>query len=240
MGIDRYEAWTRYSFDKEPEMETSAVRSFLDEFYTVAEAYVEGDDLATTFASCGAVLLAAVLVETRSAEILASVTGFPVSFIERVLWGMEAGKHCFSLQFADFITAVHLHREDFKKMEGTLDALMEAYWAKAEAQWCDVLVVLRGDHLFGGERQWWIDAVWTPLIMQKQGSGEAAQSWVLTLIETALLTPKANGGMKWRRAMRRLRKQWRTGKPSISPAICPAGRLAASRRSWAGSGIASM
>jgi hypothetical protein len=150
-------------------MEATAVKLSLEEFYMVAGAYVEGDDLATTFTSCGAVLLAAVLIETRSPEIVANVTGFPVSFVERVLWGMEAGKHCFSLQFADLITVVHLHREDFKKMEDTLNALMETYWVKAEAQLCDALVILRGGHLFGGERQWWADDEWIPLIMQTPG-----------------------------------------------------------------------
>jgi hypothetical protein len=58
---------------------------------------------------------------------------------------------------------VPLHQADFKILEKTVDALMELYWAKAETQLCDALVVLRGGHLFGGERQWWIDEEWIPL-----------------------------------------------------------------------------
>jgi hypothetical protein len=167
MGIDRYEAWTRYSLDKEPEMEASAVRSFLEEFYTVAEAYVEGDDPTTTFSSCGGVLLAAVLAETHSVEILTEITGFPASFIEVVLRVMETGGYHLSLQFADLITAASPHSDDFKTLENALNDMMESYWARMDAVWCDAFEVLRGGYLFGGQRQWWTDEEWIPLISQE-------------------------------------------------------------------------
>ena len=68
------------------------------------DAYIEGDDPATTFTSCGAVLLAFMLGGINSVDILARITGFPVNFTEAVFLVMEAGGHDFSLQFADLIT----------------------------------------------------------------------------------------------------------------------------------------
>jgi hypothetical protein len=80
---------------------------------------------------------------------------------------MEAGGHCFSLQFADLVTIVHLHQGDFKKLEDALNALMEDCWARMEAHWCDIFEILRGRCLFGGKRQWWIDEEEIPLISQE-------------------------------------------------------------------------
>jgi hypothetical protein len=155
--FDRYEAGHDTASTRSMKMDVQAVRSFLDQFYTAVDAYIEGDDPATTFTSCGAVLLASALSSTNSVDILATITGFPVSFTEAVFLVMEIGGHDFSLQFADLIAVVYHHPGDFKKLEDTLNSLMDDYWAKMEAHWCDVLETLRGGYLFGGKRQWWLD-----------------------------------------------------------------------------------
>jgi hypothetical protein len=167
MGIDRYEAGHDTASTRSIKMDVQAVKSFLDQFYTAVDPYIEGDDPATTFASCGAVLLASVLANTNSVDILARITGFPVSFTEAVFLVIEAGGHDFSLQFADLIAVVNLYPGDFKKLEDTVNSLMEDYWAKTEAYWCDILEVLRGGYLFGGKRQWWLDEDETLLIPQE-------------------------------------------------------------------------
>lgn len=138
-------------------MEASAVRSLMNKFYAVAPPYTEGDDPATTFSCCGAILLAAVLAETSSVDVLARITGFPTSFVEVVLCVMETGGYHLSLQFADLIVAAHLHPEDYKMLENAVDALMEIYWARMDAVWCEVFEILRGGYLFGGQRQRWLD-----------------------------------------------------------------------------------
>lgn len=139
-------------------MEVLATRFFLNEFYAVVDAYVEWDDPTTTFASCGAILLAAVLAETRSVDVLTEITGFPIGFVEGVLRVMEIEGYYLSLQFADLITAVHLYREDMKKLGNTIDAFMESYWSRMDPVWCGTFELLRGGYLFGGRPQWWIDA----------------------------------------------------------------------------------
>jgi hypothetical protein len=52
LGASRVQ-WTRMS-DRKRQIEVSAIRSFMEEFYIVAEAYVEVSNPATTFASCAA------------------------------------------------------------------------------------------------------------------------------------------------------------------------------------------
>ena len=138
-------------------MEITTIKPFLEEFYSVAEAYIEGDDPTTTFCSCGAVLLAAILAETSSVDVLTKITGFPACFVEAVLRVMGTGGYHFSLQFADLINAVCLHADDFKTIEITINDVMENYWARMDPIWCEAFEVLRGGCLFGGRRQWWID-----------------------------------------------------------------------------------
>src|ERR1700757_993821 len=146
MGISPYGGRESASLYKEHRMETTGVKPFLEEFYGVATAYVEGDDPATTFSSCGAVLLAAVLTETHSVDVLTKITGFPPAFVEVVLRVMETGGYHLSLQFADLITAASLHSDDFKTLETALNDMMESYWARMDAVWCDAFEALRGGY----------------------------------------------------------------------------------------------
>ncbi len=151
-------------------MEVTDIKPYLEEFYGAAETYVVEDDPATTFYSCGSILLAAVLAETRSVDILTEITGFPASFVEVVLHVLETGGYHLSLQFADLILAAHLHSDDFKKLEATVNDLMESYWSRMDAVWCDALELLRGGYLFGGQPQWWIDT--------EQGLWAVADPWI--------------------------------------------------------------
>lgn len=139
-------------------MELSAASFFLERFYGVSGAYVVGDDPTTTFNSCGAVVLAAVLLESRSAETLARLTGLPAGFAEATLCVLEVGGHHLSSVFGELITIVHGQSEDMKQLEDTLNALLAEYWARMDSCWCDVLEGLREGYLFGGRRQWWLDA----------------------------------------------------------------------------------
>ena len=138
-------------------MDIPNVKPFLEMFYGEADAYVVKDDPATTFSSCGVILLAAVLAETSSVAVLRKITGFPADFIKVVLHILESSGYHLSLQFADLISAAHLHKDDFKKVEDAVNNMMEYYWSRMNSVWCDALIVLRGGYLFGGRLQWWID-----------------------------------------------------------------------------------
>ncbi len=159
-------------------METSNIRTFLQGFYEVAKAYVVGDNPVTTFSSCGAVLLASILAQTRSVDILATITGFPPGFIGAVLRVMETGGYHLSLEFADLIMAACLRSDDFGLLENSVDAFMEIYWARMDPVWRDEFEILRERRLFGGQRQGWIDAEHGPPLTENERAYFAVKSLV--------------------------------------------------------------
>jgi hypothetical protein len=63
---------------------------WLDTYFTQNPPYVAGDDLATSFLSVEAVLLASMVLNTWRPKIIAEVTRFPVPFIAAVLQQMSA------------------------------------------------------------------------------------------------------------------------------------------------------
>lgn len=69
----------------------------------------------------------------------------------------ELLRHATVKMTLEVILAAHLHSDDFKKLEATVNDLMESYWSRMDPVWCDALELLRGGYLFGGQPQWWID-----------------------------------------------------------------------------------
>jgi len=108
-------------------MDILAVKSFLDHQYNVVDAYVEGDDPTTTLISCGIVLLAAIVAETRSEEVLSQIAGLPTSFIEGVIEIFEFNGFYLLQQFADLLTAATSPSPGPKQLGDTVDNMMEGY-----------------------------------------------------------------------------------------------------------------
>lgn len=135
-------------------------RDRLKQFYghDQNDAYVEGDDSATTFESIGVVLMASLLSGSRSPVLLAQLTGLPEQFAAEVIRLMN---------FDDF-----WHSEDFAELERTFrnkpddyaDVGHAQYWVLVEV-WFEsrlprmesVLEEARQRRIFGGAFQHWID-----------------------------------------------------------------------------------
>jgi hypothetical protein len=137
-------------------MDLSLAKSRLDRFYAVKEHCVAGDDPTTTFTSCAVLLLASVLAESRSAQLLSYLTGFPIAFVEASLLVADSVGHFGSFSHGDLIVAVHRHPDDLDRIELLLNMAMGIIWERMDKQWTDALTILRARYLYGGERQAWV------------------------------------------------------------------------------------
>jgi hypothetical protein len=136
-------------------MELSIAKSWLDRFYEVKQTYVERDGPTTTFVSCGAVLLAMIVVGSRSVQTLTNLTGLPAAFVEATLLVADRGAHSLSFSYAELILAVNDHPGDFDPIEHELTCLMSDIWEQMDKQWPDALNILRSGYLYGGKQQTW-------------------------------------------------------------------------------------
>ena len=138
-------------------MELSIAKSWLDRYYEVNAFYVERDGPTTTLISCGAVLLAAIVAGSRSAQTLTALTGLPASFVEATLLVADSGGHFFSASYGRLILAVTQQPEDFDQV---VHALSDLFWDICETpgkdrQWGDALSILRARYVYGGKQQGW-------------------------------------------------------------------------------------
>ncbi|MGB8481461.1 MAG: hypothetical protein WCE63_21850 [Acidobacteriaceae bacterium] len=133
-------------------------KEWLGIFCEAVPRVIEGDTLGTMYASCGVVLLAAILGDTRDAESIASVTTFSVKFVMLVL-GMAERQ---SLWFLDSAFELqqelcdHLH--DLVEIERCLQDLSDDLW---ELCWSpDIEAELhkfRAGRQFGGAVGCWVE-----------------------------------------------------------------------------------
>ena len=137
-------------------MNLTFASSWLNRFYSVKEAYVEGDDRSTVANSCGAVLLASVVAETRSVQTLTALTGFPGAFIEATFLAADSVGHFCSFSHGDLMVAVHRYPDDLDRIEHLLDLAMGVIWERMDKHWTDALTMLRSRCLYGGEQQAWV------------------------------------------------------------------------------------
>ena len=69
------------------------VSNWLTAFHDHHPFYWEGDDLATTYSTTAAVLLAACRLDTTSAALVAAVTGLPNSFVALIVQRMDRSRY---------------------------------------------------------------------------------------------------------------------------------------------------
>ena len=110
-------------------MQYADVKHYIGRFYAERDAYIEYDDPATTYTCCGAVLVASVLAETKSADVLSELTGLPVNFAAAVglLIELQGGMTVERLGYVR--TALEQNPEDFSDVEDALSYVLEEFWA---------------------------------------------------------------------------------------------------------------
>lgn len=134
----------------------------ISSFYAHGDIYndpfVEGDDKATTFSCCGAILLAAVFTGSRSSKLLSCLTGLPDSFANAVLWMMYRDHFWNSEPFAHFERTVAKEPENWTEIGESLFCHMENFWsASVDCEMHHLLEETRARHLIGGGVQDWVD-----------------------------------------------------------------------------------
>lgn len=130
---------------------------WLVSFCATVPQVVEYDAEATTYDSCGLVLLAALLSGTRNADLIANVTSFPRSLVHMVL--EVADEHCLWCH----ANVRNLRRrlilaEPFASIEAALNGVKENFWQVIPDWTTEALNTLRGGHQFGGKMDDWAAA----------------------------------------------------------------------------------
>ena len=122
------------------------------------DAYVDGDDPATTFGSLGAVLMASVLASTRSPVLIAQLTGLPVPFAKEVARLMDFDHFWRSEPFTELERTLRDHPDDYADVGDALFCVKEHVWLKSRLPRMEkVLEEARRRRIFGGRFQHWID-----------------------------------------------------------------------------------
>jgi hypothetical protein len=130
----------------------------MEDLLSIDPLFIASDDLATTFISAGLVLLTASLLNTRTAERLASSTGLPLKFVKRVIQDMNKADLWNCEQLFDLRSTLLNDGDNPSEVRDSLLCLMEAYW---NTRWSEERVRelqrLRRGRLFGGSMQNWIE-----------------------------------------------------------------------------------
>lgn len=140
-------------------MKDCVVTNFLKLFYQgeITE-YEEGDDLGSTSGVSGAVILASVLAETKSASRLAKITGLPVYFVDCVISNMNLNNFWESENFQYLRTTICAGHSGAKEIEGALNDFLAEFWNESRVEDLGVaLVAARGGALLHGKKQTWVD-----------------------------------------------------------------------------------
>jgi hypothetical protein len=127
-------------------------------FHEAFPPYVVGDDAATTFACCGAILLFAALFETKDSNFLTEATSLPEDFVvfichkatQKELWSSDC--------MLDLKNKLAESLNDLANIEASLMSLKQELWDRL---WAPELVLVleyfRDGKLVGGQRQAWHD-----------------------------------------------------------------------------------
>jgi hypothetical protein len=119
--------------------------------------YVVGDNLATTYASCGVVFLVAVLLGTKDVTTIAGVTTLTTEFVELVLDLADENDFFWCPALYDLRSELLEHTTDFELVEDRLHCIKELFWdfvwsVKTE----NILEAARAGRHFQGI-DWWVD-----------------------------------------------------------------------------------
>jgi hypothetical protein len=135
------------------------VSNWLNAFHDHHPSYWEGDDLATTYASTAAVLLAACRLDTNSAALIAGVTGLPNGFVALIVQRMDRSQYRSAEAFRELEHTIRERAQDFLAVEDAREYAIEVFWEKTLSP-DDVarLMDTRGGRILGGGYQDWIDS----------------------------------------------------------------------------------
>jgi hypothetical protein len=119
-------------------------------------ACVREDNQATTWASCGCVLLAAAVTTARSAISLSDFTGFPEEFTELVLEIMQLLELSSDTSFSRLKELVRDMAADSADIKLALDSVLDTFLKKS-IPLVHELERARNYRVLGGGRQDWVD-----------------------------------------------------------------------------------
>jgi hypothetical protein len=127
------------------------IPEWLSCFHGAYPPSVPRDTQANTFVSCGVVLLAAVLTDSRDAELLEDLLRLPQGFIALVLRLADAYQFWWSAEIRNLERAVDEDPIDFAEISVALHSLNEKFVSQccAGAAWT-LLHALRAENVFGG------------------------------------------------------------------------------------------
>jgi hypothetical protein len=145
-----------------------AIPEWLRCFHEAYPPSVPGDTQANTFASCGVVLLAAVLTGRRDAELLEDLLRLPAGFIALVLRLADVYQVWWSERIFDLDAALRKNADDFSDISDALHSVTEDFVSNCcdGAGWI-LLHALRNRMLFGG---------WIECILDDEAEGERLAS----------------------------------------------------------------
>lgn len=131
---------------------------WLTTFCQAFPQFVECDAEATTYASIGIVVLAALLADSRNAELIAHVTGFPCPFVQLVLSLADEICLWFSPRLLDLRCQL-VSPAPFARIEAFLHSVNEDFWRAIPEFAHESLEHLRAGHQAGGSRDTWAEEV---------------------------------------------------------------------------------
>jgi hypothetical protein len=140
--------------------EFEGYREWLRRFYAHEknDAYVDGDDPATTFGSIGVILMASLLSGSRSPALFAQLTGLPERFAAEVVRLMNFDGFWNSECFAELERTFRNNADDYADLGDALFCVLEHVWHKSRMpRMEEVLEESRQRWIFGGAVQGWID-----------------------------------------------------------------------------------
>jgi hypothetical protein len=134
------------------------VSNWLTAFHDHHPSYWEGDDLATTYASTAAVLLAACRLDTTSAALVAAVTGLPNSFVHLIVQRLDRNRYRDTEAFRELEHTIRVRAQDFLAVDNAREYAIDRFWEEVLTP-ADVtrLMDARGGRILGGGYQHWVD-----------------------------------------------------------------------------------
>jgi hypothetical protein len=133
-------------------------RKWLRSFFETFPQWVDRDSFASTYASLGAVILAAVSSDCRDVDFLQGLLRLPRQFIALVINVMDATSLWASEGILDLECALRDHADDFAEIEDLLHAVKEELW---NTYWSEdlgtLLELYRSGYLIGGALEHWVD-----------------------------------------------------------------------------------
>lgn len=131
---------------------------WLSQFLDHAPPVIEGDDMGTSFLSCGAVVAAAVVLNITAPESLSAVTGYPRAFTEAVCSEMTRRKLWDAEDINLFKLFVQSTPTDWSEATMWLHDLANVFWDVVYSRDAHIaLESLRERTLYGGKLQDWLD-----------------------------------------------------------------------------------